>query len=103
MTQEQDEDLVRVLDRKNPLSMLGSEKFISWIKDRFFKKKIDKEVPASKELAPDLDTIISILGQYYEIRPSTLKAVRRGIENEPRDVLMYLIRSMRSESVQVLG
>jgi hypothetical protein len=39
MAQEQDEDLVRVLDRKNPPSMLGSEKFISWIKDRFFKKK----------------------------------------------------------------
>jgi len=39
MAQEQDEDLVRVLDRKNPPSMLGRETFISWIKDRFFKKK----------------------------------------------------------------
>ncbi|CAB1063494.1 hypothetical protein D1BOALGB6SA_8277 [Olavius sp. associated proteobacterium Delta 1] len=27
--------------------MLGSEKFISWTKDRFFKKKIDKEVPVN--------------------------------------------------------
>ncbi len=33
MAREQDEDLVRVLDRKNPPSMLGSEKFISRIKD----------------------------------------------------------------------
>jgi len=41
MAQEQDEDLVRVLGRKNPPSMLGSEKFIFWIKDRFFKKKKD--------------------------------------------------------------
>jgi hypothetical protein len=39
--------------------MLGSEKFISWIKDQFFKKKKDIQVPASKQLAPDLDTIIS--------------------------------------------
>lgn len=77
--------------------MLGSEKFISWIKDRFFKKKIDKEVPASKELALDLDTITSEVSRYYEIRPSRLKAVHRGIENEPRDVAMYLIRSMLSE------
>ena len=68
--QEQDEDLVRILDHKNPPSMLGSEKFISWIKDRFFKKKKDKEVPASRELAPDLDTIISEVSRYYEIRPS---------------------------------
>ena len=43
MAQEQDEDFVEVLDRKNPPSMLGSEKLISWIKDRFFKKKIDKD------------------------------------------------------------
>jgi putative transposase len=73
------------------------------IKDRFFKKKMHKEVPASKELAPDLDTIISEVSRYYEIRPTTLKAVRRGIENEPRDVAMYLIRSMRSEPLMRVG
>ena len=39
MAQEQDEDLVRVLDGKKPPSMLGSEKFISWIKDFFFQKE----------------------------------------------------------------
>jgi REP element-mobilizing transposase RayT len=103
MAQEQDEDLVRVLDGNNPPSMLGSEKFISWIKDRFFKKKKDKEVPASKELAPDLDTIISEVSRYYKVRPTKLKAVRRGIENEPRDVAMYLIRSMRAEPLIRVG
>jgi chromosomal replication initiation ATPase DnaA len=83
--------------------MLGSEKFISWIKDRFFKKKKDKEVPASKELAPDLETIISEVSRYYQIKPSKLKVVRRGIENEPRDVTIYLIRSMRSEPLMRVG
>ena len=103
MAQEQDEDLVRVLDGKNPPSMLGSEKFISWIKDLFFKKKKNKEVPASKELAPDLDIIISEVGRYYKVRPTQLKAVRRGMENEPRDVAMYLIRSMRAEPLMRVG
>ena len=103
MAQQPDEDLVRVLDGKNPPSMLGSEKFISWIKDRFFKNKKDKEVPASKELAPDMETIISEVSRYYEIKPSTLKAVRRGIENEPRDVAIYLIRSMRKEPLMRVG
>ena len=103
MAQEQDEDLVRVLDGNNPPAVLGSEKFICWIKDRFFKKKMHKEVPASKELASDLNTIISEVSRYYEIRPSTLKAVRRGIKNEPRDVAMYLIRAMRSEPLMRVG
>ena len=103
MAQEQDENLVRVLDGKNPPSMLGSEKFISWIKDLFFKKKKDKEVPASKELAPDLDKIISEVSNYYNVRPTKLKAVRRGMENEPRDVAIYLIRSMRAEPLMRVG
>ncbi len=50
-----------------------------------------------------MDTIISEVSRYYEIRPTTLKAVRRGIENEPRDVAMYLIRSMRSEPLIRVG
>jgi REP element-mobilizing transposase RayT len=103
MAQEQDEDLPRLLDGKNPPSMLGSEKFISWIKEQFFKKKKAKEVPASKELAPDLNTIISEVSRYYKVKPTNLKTVRRGIENEPRDVVMYLIRSMRAEPLMSIG
>ena len=103
MAQEQDENLVRVFERKNQPSMLGSEAFISWIKDRFFKKKIDKEVPESKKLAPNLDTIISEVCRFYEVRPPNLKAVRRGIENEPRDVAIYLVRSMRADHLMKIG
>jgi hypothetical protein len=33
MALKQDEDLLRVLDRENPPLMLGSEKFISCVKD----------------------------------------------------------------------
>jgi REP element-mobilizing transposase RayT len=77
--------------------------FISWIKDGFFIKKKDKEIPASKALAPDMETVISEVSRYYEIKPSTLKAVRRGIENEPRDVAIYLIRSMRTEPLMRVG
>ncbi len=79
------------------------QQFISCVKDRFFKKKIDKEIPASKGLAPDLDRIISEVNRYYETRPAALTAVRRGIENEPRDVAIYLIRSMRSEPLMRIG
>ena len=43
------------------------------------------------------------MSRYYEIRPNTLKSVRRGIENEPRDVAMYLIRSVRAEPLIRVG
>ncbi len=103
MEQQQDEDLIRVFERKRQPSMLGSKKFIAWVKDPFFKKKFDKEIPASKGLAPDLDRIISEVNRYYEARPAALTAVRRGIENEPRDVAIYLIRTMRLEPLMRIG
>jgi hypothetical protein len=39
----------------------------------------------------------------YEVRPTTLKPVRRGLENEPRDVAIWLIRSMRTEPLMRVG
>jgi hypothetical protein len=103
MAQQKDEDLVRVFERKNQPSMIGSKEFISWVKNRFFKKKLDKEIPASKKLAPEQDRIISEVSRYYEGRPIALTAVRRGVENEPRDVAIYLIRSMRSDPLMKIG
>ena len=50
-----------------------------------------------------MNTIISEVSRHYKIRPYTLKAVRRGIENEPRDVAMYLIRTIRSEPLMRVG
>ncbi len=44
MAQQQDEDFIRVIEREKQPSMHGSNEFISWVKDRFFKKKIDKEI-----------------------------------------------------------
>jgi len=66
-------------------------------------EKISREILASKGLAPDLDRILSEVSRYYEIKPSALTAVRRGIENEPRDVAVYLIRAMRSEPLMKIG
>jgi chromosomal replication initiation ATPase DnaA len=103
MAQQQDKDFMRVIEREKQPSMLGSKEFISWVKDRFFKKKIDKEIPASKGLAPDAEGIISEVSRHYEASSIVSTAVRRGIVNEPRDVAIYLIRSMRSDPLMRIG
>lgn len=103
MTQQPDEQIVRIFERKVQPSMLGSKEFVTRIKDRFFKKKINKEIPASKALAPDLGRIISAVSRYYHTQPSALTGVRRGSENEPRDVAIYLIRTLRSDPLMRIG
>jgi len=39
MAQPQDEALARLFKRKRQPTMLGSKEFISWVKDRFSKRK----------------------------------------------------------------
>jgi hypothetical protein len=63
-------------------------------KNHLIKKKKCKEFPASKQLGPNLETIISEVSNYYEIKHPQEKAVRRGIESEACDVIIYLIRTM---------
>jgi putative transposase len=103
MSQQQDKDFIRVIEREKQPSMLGSKEFISWVKDRYFKKKIKRKIPASKWLAPDTERIISEVSRHYDVRSTVLTAVRRGNVNEPRDVAIYLIRSMRSDQLMRIG
>jgi hypothetical protein len=49
---EDSKELIRYYSKKNISSILGSEKFIKWVKDRFPKKKKEKEIPESKKLCP---------------------------------------------------
>jgi chromosomal replication initiation ATPase DnaA len=41
--------------------------------------------------------------RYYKVRPTYLTAVHRGVENEPRDLAIYLIRSMGADYLMTIG
>ena len=103
MGQREDEDLALVLEGKRLPPILGGDTFVDWVKDRFFEEKTDHDIPASKDLAPDMDTILSEVIRHYGLKRSALMRVRRGRENEPRDVAMYLIRTLRSEPLMKVG
>ncbi|MFH1081762.1 MAG: helix-turn-helix domain-containing protein, partial [Pseudomonadota bacterium] len=49
------------------------------------------------------DTILREVGLHYDLNRSSMTRVRRGMENEARDVAMYLIRSLRSEPLMKVG
>jgi chromosomal replication initiation ATPase DnaA len=61
------------------------------------------EVPDSKVLAPDTETIIETVCKFYNIGRDKLFAIKRGAENEPRHVAIYLIRTVRGEPLLRIG
>jgi len=96
-----DEDRVgKIIEKKKWPSILGSKGFINLIKERFFLKISDDEIPQSKELAPDVDRIKKIICQSYNINESELLHSRRGVVNEPRNVAIYLTRRLTGDSLK---
>ena len=82
---------------------LGGKQFLGWIKETFFEKKREKEVPESAQLAPDLSLIKTVVCAYYKIQEPSIQRSHRGVSNEPRDVAIYLTRLLRKEGLREIG
>jgi REP element-mobilizing transposase RayT len=100
---EDEEEISEVYERKKWPSVLGSEGFVNTIKEKFFFQKADDEVPQSRELAPDPDTIKRAVAAFYGVDEGNLLRSRRGDSNEPRNVAIYLTRRLRRDSLKEIG
>jgi len=83
--------------------VLGTKKFLDKIKDLFFSDKIHEEVPEAKILIPDPARILDAVVSLYEITIDDLYSSRRGYFNEPRNVTIYLMRRLRSDTLKAAG
>ncbi len=52
------------------------------------------EIPESKALAPDVDKVISIVCEHYNVTKQEMLYSRRGTENIARDIAIYLVRRL---------
>ena len=102
--EEQDaEELLSFFEKTNLPSLLGGNKFVEWEKANFFKGRIQKDVPQSKMLAPDRSTIINSVCGFYKVHEKGISAMRRGVKNEPRDGVIYLLRTICGEPLMRIG
>jgi REP element-mobilizing transposase RayT len=100
---EEPEEIIHHYSKKNIPSILGREKFIKGVKDRFSKKKRKKEIPKSKKLYPKVTDIKKAVCKHYKIMNSELLKSRRGIENEARDLAIYMLRFLRGERLTIIA
>ena len=100
---EEPVEIIEHYSRKNIPSILGSEKFIQRVKERFPKEKKEKEIPESKKLCPEVIDIKRAVCNHYKIRQADLLKSRRGVENEARDLAIYMLRVIRGERLIIIG
>ena len=84
--------------RKLP-AILGSEKFLEYIKGKFLSKKKHIEIPESQILIPNKSKILSEICSEYKVSTSDLKISRRGQNNEARNISIYLMRKLRGDTL----
>jgi putative transposase len=97
---EDSEEISQIYGRKQMPSVLGTEKFIHWVKDQFFLQKHHKEIPESRTLAPEVETIKEVVSRAYGVGKDNLLKARRGVLNEPRNVAIYLTRQLRRDKLE---
>jgi putative transposase len=99
MQQEDTPDVTRLFSQKNLPSLFGPENFIGHIREWYYLRKTSYEVPESRQLAPNPDAIIRAVCDYYNVGFEDLLISRRGHLNIPRNVAIYLFRSLRGDDL----
>ncbi|MCP3888167.1 MAG: hypothetical protein GY702_04745 [Desulfobulbaceae bacterium] len=62
-----------------------------------------QEVPESKVLALDAERVITSVCEHYMISREQLSASKRGTENFPKDIAIYLVRRFYCKTLPDVG
>jgi hypothetical protein len=103
VSQVEPEEIERFYSLKNLPSVLGSDSFKEWIKEKFNHLSCQEEIPESRELAPTADKIIFVVCDYFKVKKEEIAVSKRGTENLPRDVAIYLVRRNCRETLARIG
>jgi putative transposase len=96
--QNEGEEVELAFGLKKFPSMLGGERFVEWVKGKFFEGSKRREVPQSSVLAPDRERIFEAVCSVFNVERVELFKARRGRTNDPRNMAVYLLRTMRGEN-----
>jgi chromosomal replication initiation ATPase DnaA len=88
------DEINQLFDRITLPSVLGNAKFVDKIKEMFFINNNFEEIPQSRYLAPDAETIKAEVCRFYKVGGHDLSISKRGYFNEPRNIAIYLTRHL---------
>jgi REP element-mobilizing transposase RayT len=103
MKQEESEEIHDFYAKENTPYILGSDKFIEKIKTRYFGIKKHQEIPQTKYLEPAIKDIKQIVSNVYKVTTDSLLKSRRSLNNEPRDLAIYISRSYTGRKLDEIG
>ncbi len=97
------EAIERFYGQKNLPSVLGGQAFKGWLKDKFRHLGFQEEIPESRILGPTVEEIVAGVCSHFRVTREQLSVSRRGTENLPRDVAIYLVRLLSRGTLAEVG
>ena len=83
--------------------MSYKQAFIDRIKEEYGSEKINKEIPSSRELLPDIKRIIDGVCEFFGVKDVEIIKKRRGKRNDARNATIYLTRKLRLDTFKEIG
>jgi REP element-mobilizing transposase RayT len=97
------EEIERFYSLKNLPSVLGGDTFKDWLKEKFQHLCFHEEIPESRILAPTAEEIIREVCDHFQVVREQFMVTRRGRENLPRDMAIYLVRLLSQATLSEVG
>ena len=101
--QKESEEIEKFYSKKNLASVLGDDDFKEWIKEKFQDFRFHREIPESHILAPAPEKIFDLVSRVFKVKKESLTKSKRGTENMPRDIAVYLLRIYSKETLAGVG
>ena len=103
VAQGEPEEITAFYAMKKLPALLGGEKFSEWIKEKYYHLVRQQEVPEAQLLALTPQEIVVQVCSYFNLDEATLIKSRRGVENVPRDMAIYLTRHYCRKTLTEIG
>jgi putative transposase len=103
VSQKEADEIDKFYGKKNLSSVLGDDDFKRWIKEKFQDLRFHREIPESRVLTPDPESIIAAVCGCFNMKKESLMKSRRGKENLPRDTVVYFLRMYSTETLAGVG
>lgn len=97
------EEVERFYSLKNLPSVLGSDAFKEAVKQKIVQLGFHQDIPELRNLTVVPSELVEIVCDYFQTDWDHLIQSRRGSENLPRDMAMYLIRMHCRETLSGIG
>ncbi len=110
VSQKEPEEIDTFYAKKKLPSLLGSDDFKEWVKEKFADLRFHREIPESRFLAPEPEDIFDAVCRCFETTKGSLMKSRRGMmksrrgnRNPARDTAVYFLRKYSTETLAGVG